>query len=59
MKKYRVQLMKDFTYEVIEKTEYYDYFGDSDETNSIEESVFQGNLSDCESYIRLAEKGQI
>lgn len=47
MKKYKVEFMKDYTYEVFE----YDYEGNN------RESVFQGSISDCEAYIRLYEGG--
>lgn len=46
MRKYKVEFMRDDTYEVIEWRGGY---------NS--ESVFQGSLSDCEAYIRLHEGG--
>lgn len=57
MKKYKIEFMKDYTYEVIEVTpEYYSgEYGDSAPTT--ESSVFQGSLSDCEAYIRLHEGG--
>lgn len=54
MTKYRVEHMKDNTYEVVETF----IVNEGELCQYIEtESVFQGNLSDCESYIRLKEKG--
>lgn len=60
MTKYRVEHMKDNTYEVVETTtEYGERLNayESEENKVTKESVFQGTLSDCESYIRLKEKG--
>lgn len=55
---YKVRLMSDATYEVIELTpnkEYdqYDYY--SDKFN--EQKMHQGSLADCEAWIRLHEGG--
>lgn len=54
MKKYKVEYMKDFTYEVIEIVE--GYLSDGSKAY-VEGQVYQGSLSDCEVYIRLKEKG--
>ena len=43
--KYRVEFFQDNTYQVIDVT--------------IWETVFQGNLSDCEAYIRLKENDNV
>jgi hypothetical protein len=47
-KRFKVQLSKDSTYEVLEWISKGDY--DSDW-----KSVFSGSLADCEAYIRLRE----
>lgn len=54
MTKYRVEYMKDNIYEVVETF----VVNEGELSQYIEtESVFQGLMSDCESYIRLKEKG--
>jgi hypothetical protein len=58
--KYKVRLMMDDNYEVVELTpnEKYDENDyDSDEQEFNEQSVYQGRLADCEAYIRLNEGG--
>ena len=47
MKKYRVQIHQDNTYEVVTRQ--------GDDYDWWYESLFQGSLSDCEAYIRLKE----
>lgn len=46
---YKVRFFMDSTYQVVLLTPNGDEFE--------EESVFQGDLSDCEAYIRLNEQG--
>ncbi len=57
--KYKVRLMMDDTYEVVETMfiEDYDSTADDDEAPTKENSVYQGRLADCEAYIRLHEGG--
>jgi len=57
---YKVRFMMDDSYEVVELTpnEKYDLDDfDSDELEFNEQSVYQGSLANCESYIRLQEGG--
>ena len=45
--KYRVELIMDSTYQVVER------FNNSE----FDEVLFQGSLADCEAYIKLNEQG--
>lgn len=60
MKKYKVEFMKDNTYEVIETVitegERLNTYESAPDTK-VTQQVFQGSLSDCEVYIRLHEGG--
>lgn len=59
-RKYRVNLLKDNNYEVIETTITYGKkisAYDSEPSKVEKNKVFQGTLADCEAYIRLCEGG--
>jgi hypothetical protein len=59
-REYKVRLLQDNTYEVIEVVTVYGERTsayDSERSTVTENKVYQGNLSDCEAYIRLHEGG--
>lgn len=53
MKKYRVEKLINYTYQVLLVEE------DRETYQQHESIVFQGNLADCEAYIRLKENGYV
>lgn len=57
-KKYQVRFYQDNIYEVVEITT--TYVGITSNYDKVEENVvFNGNISDCEAYIRLKSGGYL
>jgi hypothetical protein len=59
MKEYKVRFYQDNLYEVIEiiHKDLFNGLGKLVSTDYDEKSVFQGNLADCEAWIKLTEGG--
>lgn len=57
MIEYKVRFMMDDNYEVVRIENTFSSEDEYDENEFKEESVYQGRLADCESYIRLKEGG--
>lgn len=55
MQKYRVEFLSNSTYQVLEIDYKPEYYPEQVNWNV----VFQGNLSDCEAFIRLKENGYL
>lgn len=58
---YRVEWVDRKNYKVIKTTTYYtlDELGGVEQLESETKEVFNGGITECESYIRLSERGQI